>query len=137
MSDLPLLPASVVAESGYQPGDSSPDEPVAPLLPAPIVVPTLDDGPGGNVVYPDYNAANSFVVSGPLGTANHKGRRFITPEQAEKYLKERYHRVFEFGYVPGRWFGRVPRPLSSQTTDGVRALPSGSDEGSGAHGDGR
>lgn len=62
------------------------------------------------VNYPAWTSENSFVVSGPLGNFNWRGRRFDTWDQARAWMNEKYGFIYEEIKLPGRWAGRVPKP---------------------------
>lgn len=66
---------------------------------------------GTDEPYPDWNADNSFVLSGPLEEAKFPGRRFGHWREAEAHVTEtartRGVKLFKFWTIPGRWFGRI------------------------------
>lgn len=73
------------------------------------------DAPGPEILdrpYPDWNADNSRVVSGPLGPkAKFPGRRFSNWREAEEHLMKG-GRLFAFWTLGQRYFARVPKEAS-------------------------
>lgn len=62
--------------------------------------------------YPNYNVADTFVISGPLGGENKpwiKGRHFHNWKEAEAYVIKTYGGYYERirGAEPDRWCFRV------------------------------
>lgn len=72
--------------------------------------------PGPEVLeeaYPDYDARNSRVISGPLHGAKFPGREFATWKDAEAFVRSdqatKGKKVYKFWTTPGRWYARVAR----------------------------
>lgn len=94
--------------------EMSADEAVEQYNPPPQRTPgTCDSGPSTEAP-PNWTAANSFVVSGPLGDlAEFPGHRFSQPAEAQSWAVAKYGWVYEFNTIPGRWFARVPKPKAA------------------------
>lgn len=58
----------------------------------------------------DYDIANTFVISGPLGDTKFPGRRFACLDDAREYWSARTAIREEITVVPGRWIFRIDKP---------------------------
>jgi hypothetical protein len=95
------------------------DRLVADLTPSPGVEipygpPSLDDDPDDieerNIEYPDWTAATSFVISGPLPGGHGPGRMFYWDE-AEWWVNVTYGTpIHKIEGTRGRWAYRVRKP---------------------------
>src|SRR5687767_5208973 len=56
--------------------------------------------------YPTWKREDTWVVSGPLGTAKYKGTRYATWKEARAEIANRFQ-VVQFWTLGGRWFARV------------------------------
>lgn len=81
--------------------------------------PSMDDDPldllHRTILYPDWDPATTFVISGPLPHGGGPGRSFKSAGHAERWVNEKYG-----GYLQhikdaekgGRWAFRVKKPVA-------------------------
>lgn len=70
--------------------------------------------------YPDYSAATSRVISGPLGLASFSGRRFNRYQAAQAHCNKEYD-VIKFWTMGARWFCRIKHDWANVAAAGAES----------------
>jgi hypothetical protein len=73
------------------------------------VVPTIDQEEPVVGEYPDWDEANTEIVTCRIANDDYKGRRFETVAQARTTITAERGRIREENFVPGRAFFRVDK----------------------------